>query len=215
MRGKVIPYKSVAIALIKRPWFFPMMIILLFIAVFGATYAPWGADAAPAWVQAVGSVAAIIAAWLIPQLHDHHREKKNREDVIASIHWVAVMGKNNLQALIGVIERSEVGYLKFWKSTSSGADFKILLDAANAVPLTTFSGSDISYVINLRQALSFGDECAEVLRNWTDGEAPLLAGAFPKINNLTHHAHQIDWVLEQLAGMADAAGRITKASTHA
>lgn len=47
---------------VKRTWFWPAMAIILFALTWVLIYAPWSSDGAPAWVQAVGSVAAIFVA---------------------------------------------------------------------------------------------------------------------------------------------------------
>lgn len=46
----------------RRAWLFPVMVIAGFSAIWGLIYAPWSSPNAPAWVQAIGSVAAIFTA---------------------------------------------------------------------------------------------------------------------------------------------------------
>lgn len=45
--------------------------------VIGMIFLPWGADNAPAWVQAIGSVGAIVAAFLIAN-HQHAAAERNK-----------------------------------------------------------------------------------------------------------------------------------------
>lgn len=54
-------------------------------------YLPWDSPNASAWVQAIGYIAAIIAAiiaaWLIPYQHEKMRVRKQKEDLLASVGW--------------------------------------------------------------------------------------------------------------------------------
>ncbi|MDG9783084.1 hypothetical protein [Metapseudomonas otitidis] len=56
--------KDIRVSFTIRPWFWLVspVGVLCFVGFF---HLPWGAESAPAWVQAIGSVAAIIAAiWI-------------------------------------------------------------------------------------------------------------------------------------------------------
>jgi hypothetical protein len=66
--------------------FNPKLLLVSPVAVLlavGMFYLPWGAERAPAWVQAVGSVAAIlVAVWLSERQSAHriHEARQNRKD---------------------------------------------------------------------------------------------------------------------------------------
>jgi len=55
-------------------WLVSPLAVAVFIGMF---YLPWGAESAPAWAQAIGSVGAIVAAFLIAN-HQHKAEERTR-----------------------------------------------------------------------------------------------------------------------------------------
>lgn len=73
--------------LLSRAWLMPVVVIGVFLLVWMLIYAPWGAESAPDWVQAIGGVAAICAAvWIASQdSRSRARERVSRDRVIAEL----------------------------------------------------------------------------------------------------------------------------------
>ncbi|OLU23843.1 hypothetical protein [Pseudomonas sp. PA27(2017)] len=63
----------------QRAWFLPVAVIALFLLVWALIYAPWDSPAAPAWVQAIGSVAAILSAVGISYWQYHQTSRTNED----------------------------------------------------------------------------------------------------------------------------------------
>ena len=161
-------------------------------------YLPWDSPNAPAWVQAVGSIAAIIAAWLIPYQHEQMRVRKQKEDLLASVAWLALRVKNSFDHMAGVIQRSEPEARDGWLFLSEPSDWVIHRDAAREFPLVGFTRDEISWLLSLRSVTEFGLLCAETLKAWDFEDSPDLAQDFPHNDGIVFHRPQIDWVLGQL-----------------
>jgi hypothetical protein len=159
---------------------------------------PWGSANAPAWVQAVGSIAAIIAAWLIPYQHEQMRVRKQKEDLLASVGWLAFRVKNSFDHMEDVIGRSEPGARDRWLFLSQPISWIIHRDAAREFPLAGFTSDEIAFLLSLRSITEFGVSCAETLKTWDFHSSPHLAHDFPYNEGIVFHRSQIDWVLRNL-----------------
>lgn len=72
-----------------KAWMPPVFVIGVFVVVWALIYAPWGDESAPAWVQAVGSVFALIGAIWLPIIHSEHAEKNKKARVIGQLRMIA------------------------------------------------------------------------------------------------------------------------------
>lgn len=162
-------------------------------------YLPWGSEKAPAWVQAVGSIAAIIAAWLIPYKHEQMRARKQKEDLRTSVAWLALRVKNSFDHMAGVIRKSEPEERDRWLFLSQPNSWVIHRDAAREFPLTAFTRDEIALLLALRSITEFGLMCAEALRSWDFDDSPHLAHAFPHNGGVVFHGSQIEWVVSNLS----------------
>lgn len=162
-------------------------------------YLPWDSPNAPAWVQAVGSIAAIFAAWLIPFKHEQLRIRKQKDDLISSVAWLALRVKNSFDHMESVIQRSEPEARDRWLFVSAPAEWAIHRDAAREFPLTGFTSDEISWLLSIRSVTEFGVACAELLRSWDFDENPYLPHDFPYNDGIVFHRPKIDWALQQLS----------------
>lgn len=191
-REIVISFKWLSI--VKVLFFSPVVVISAWLIFF----LPWSSPNAPAWVQAIGSVAAIIAAWLIPYQHEQIRLKKQKEDLLASVAWLALRVKNSFDHMTDVIHRSEPKARERWLIFSQPTDWAIHRDAAREFPLTGFTRDEISWLLALRSVTEFGLMCAESLSVWDFDENPNLADDFPHNDGIEYHLPQIEWVLREV-----------------
>ena len=179
---------------------FPFLLVLAGLLFF----LPWANPNAPAWVQAVGSIAAILAAWQIPYQHERLRAQKQKEDLLASVSWLALRVKNSFDHMAGVIKKSDVDARNRWLFLASPLDWSIHRDAAREIPLTGFTYDEISWLLSLRAITEFGVLCAESLRTWDFEARPHLAKDFPYNDGIEFHRPQIEWVLKRLPLRAPA-----------
>lgn len=182
------------LSVMKASFFSPTVVIPVWLLF----YLPWDSPNAPAWVQAVGSIAAIIAAWLIPYQHEQIRIKKQKEDLLASVAWLALRVKNSFDHMMDVILRSEPKARDRWLFLSSPTDWAIHRDAAREFPLTGFTSDEISWLLALRSITEFGLMCAESLSVWDFDNTPNLAEDFPHNDGIEYHLSQIEWVVRQI-----------------
>lgn len=173
---------------------FPVLLLLA-----GWLYClPWASPNAPAWVQAVGSIGAILAAWQIPYQHERLRVKRQKADLLASVSWLALRVKNSFDHMAGVINKSDVEARNRWLFLAAPLDWKIHRDAAREFPLSGFTHDEISWLLSLRSATEFGALCGEALSSWDFEARPDLEENFPYHDGIEFHRPQVDWVLKQL-----------------
>ena len=161
-------------------------------------YLPWGSVNAPAWVQAVGSITAIFAAWVIPYLHEQIRARKQKKDLLASVGWLALRVKNSFDHMASAIARSEAVDRDGWLFSSQPISWMVHRDAAREFSLTGFTSDEIALLLSLRSITEFGVVCAETLRTWDFDDSPHLDQDFPHNKGIVFHRPQINWVLSRL-----------------
>lgn len=168
--------------------------------VFWFFHLPWGEESAPAWVQAIGSIAAIFAAWMIPFLHEQARIKRESAELFESAGWLAFRVSNSLEHMADVIRCAEIeanpaAVVDRWRFLGQRNGWLLDVKAADDFPIGKFTGSDISYLLGIRGAAAFGLECAEVLDRWDFEQARAQGKEFPLRDRMVFHKSQIDWVL--------------------
>src|SRR5690606_37000819 len=81
------------------------------LALFGLFFLPWGAESAPSWVQAIGSVAAIIAAvWISNRQARQEALERQRQNYRYMFRGFQV-ASNAIATLISVLEDIQEGQL--------------------------------------------------------------------------------------------------------
>lgn len=159
---------------------------------------PWGSSNAPAWVQAIGSITAIIAAWLIPYQHELRRATKEKVDLYHSVGWLAFQASNSLDHMHQVIESSDPDEVDRWRFFGQPSNWKVKYDVISALPISGFTGSDVAYLISLKHAVNFGLECAEILNGWNFEDQPNLAHDFPFFERFEFHSNQLEWIVDNV-----------------
>lgn len=195
MSRKVVVIRFTWAGVAKAFFLSPLVIIPFSLLV----HLPWDSANAPAWVQAVGSVAAIIAAWWIPHQHEKSRVEKQKDELLASVGWLALRISNTFTHMASVIEKSTPEGRDGWSFVDGPLSWKIHRDAAREFPLTGFTHDEISWLLALRSITEFGVLCSETLKEWDFEKSPDLADSFPWNDGLVFHRPQIKWVLKQLS----------------
>ena len=103
-------------------------------------------DDPAAWVQAVGSVVAILAAWYIPYQHELGREKRRRQEVMTTIGALATRQALLFRRLIMAME-NEADRLNDWQNDDQHVEWAIHQQVLNDFPLELLAGFDISLLI--------------------------------------------------------------------
>lgn len=139
-----------------------------FVVVFAATYvlvlAMNAGETGAAWVQAIGSIAAIIAAWVIPYRHELAKETRQRHGVIESVGALGTRQAMLLQRLVLLMISPQVHANCDWEKEMT--EWKVHHDVVEAIPPEVMIGFDISYLIYLREGAKFGLSAVEQASKW-------------------------------------------------
>jgi len=176
-------------------------VVLIFAATYIMMLAVNAGEVGAAWVQAIGSVAAILAAWMIPHLHERARLRKVQNDIYDSAGWLALRIRNELTAMQNVLDRAveeadPAESVVIWRTVGGVAECSIHKQAADELPISAFCGVDISYLMAIRAAAGFGVECSEVLSGWDFEAVPDITNHFPLYGRLAFHLNRIEWAME-------------------
>ncbi|XXF10169.1 hypothetical protein J3Q00_07405 [Pseudomonas sp. D2-3] len=187
----------------------PAAVVVLFFTSRWAVGLPWGSTEAPAWVQAVGSVVAIFAAWLIPHYHEAARLRRIKNDMYDSAGWLAIRIGGDLGYISGSLDRArlepnEEEVFKAWRDRGALTSSEIHNKAAAELPIEHFSGEDISILFAIRDAAGFAEECSRVLYEWDFKRHPLISEAFPLYDRLSYHLTQISWATRRTYGRPES-----------
>lgn len=159
-----------------------------------------GMEDAPAWVQAVGSIVAIFAAWMIPFHHEQARREQVNKEIFDSAGCLALRIKSNLETLENYLERSREGdveaLIKEWSEFGEENDWSVNLQAASELPVSVFSGESISYLLAIRSTAMFGLGCAKILSEWDVKGIPDFYNNCPFREKLEYYKPLISWALE-------------------
>lgn len=194
---RVLP-KEFTVSFIVRPW---LWLVSPFAVLAGVwmVYLPWESNSAPAWVQAVGSVAAIFTAWMIPYLHEQRRLEREKNQIFDSAGWLALRLENSLQHMESVLDRAAEEdaqqLVNQWLFLGQEDEWVLHEKAASELPMSAFTGADISYLLAIRSTAVFGAKCARIICSWDFAASPDIRGDFPLYDRISFHKGQISWAL--------------------
>lgn len=178
--------------LVKLIFFSPLVVVPF----IGVMFLPWDSQVAPSWVQAIGSILAIFAAWYIPFSHEQRRLERERVDIFETAGWLALRISNSLDHMAEVISKSNPEDVKRWKFLGQPGDWAVHLKATSELPLVAFRGEEIAYLLALRSTAQFGVECAEIVAGWNFKSFPDMKSNFPFNDRMTFHQSEIEWVMK-------------------
>lgn len=156
--------------LMRQLWFFPMLFMATFGVVWAVIYAPWQAEAAPAWVQAVGSIMAVIVAIVVAS-QQHRKEEARRVDEKAG-HELGLSLR-----LFGFSEEFYRNVVELLANDGDGNDRKVNYVALKAA--TTYTDKKIAAVLErmmTRLNRNFDDDMDDERRAIIDAYRQNLAG---------------------------------------
>jgi hypothetical protein len=134
------------------------------LALFGLLCLPWGAESAPAWVQAVGSVAAILAAWIIPHRHELAKEKRQKDAIITGIGALGTRQAMLFHKLERLMSCAPAHHECDWDGVEN--EWSVHKAVVEAFTPEAVMGFDVSFLIYLRQGANFGAMAAARAREW-------------------------------------------------
>jgi len=149
--------------------FSPVIVVI----VYAIICLPWASEDAPGWVQAIGSIVAIIAAGCFPIWHsslDHMRQQRSRLELMR------VLADDSAQALFlltncFVMPEHEVAWMRQYLQNHRDRDWPHLLDGLAQVPVAEIPPQRASDLARIRDAVQFGASVAAMIPEWIDAES--------------------------------------------
>ncbi|MGZ9667517.1 hypothetical protein ACXX9E_15725 [Pseudomonas sp. GNP014] len=106
------------------------------------------------WVQAFGSIGAIIAAGYFPIAHEKARERRDRRNVLKTLIYLAEPLESHLQKLSKSL--LETDYQKRWIASDGPKELRIIGNALMELPASMVVAFEVTLLTDLRLA----HECA-------------------------------------------------------
>lgn len=144
------------------------------VVVFAATYilmlAVNAGDAGANWVQAIGSIIAIVAAGYFPIWHSKV-ERKNHQQRLLEL--MRVLSDDSAEALwllsnSFVMPEFEVEWMRQYLQNHRDRDWEPLLNGLSQVPVAEIPPERVSELGRIRDAVQFGASVATMLPKWID-----------------------------------------------
>ncbi|MFJ2379871.1 hypothetical protein [Pseudomonas protegens] len=121
------------------------------------------------WVQAVGSILAIIGAALLPVWHSRVAENKREQQLVGILKVLTESALEKLIRLSAVFVRfdKEAERMKQYTASQLPHEWASLLSAIEQLPITELSPTRAGFVGSLRDAVSFGNHLVSRLPEWS------------------------------------------------
>ncbi|MFI8736553.1 hypothetical protein ACIGKM_11630 [Ectopseudomonas toyotomiensis] len=138
------------------------------VSIFAATYvvmlAVNAGEVGAAWVQAVGSVVAILAAWIIPHRHELAKEQRQKNAIITGIGALSTRQAILFRKLEHLMSCPPDHHECDWDSFEN--EWSVHKAVVEAFAPEAAMGFDVSFLIYLRQGANFGVMAAAQVRKW-------------------------------------------------
>lgn len=105
-------------------------------------------EAMAAWVQAVFSVIAIVAAAMFPTLHERSKERRQRADIRVSLSYIAGPLKSYLEQMEKALE--DPTWISRWVNSGGPEQLRVLGQILSEMPAGSMVGFELSLLADLR-----------------------------------------------------------------
>lgn len=139
-------------------------VVLIFSATFIVMLAVNAGEVGAAWVQAVGSVVAILAAWIIPHRHELAKEKRQKNAIITGIGALGTRQAILFRRLEHLMKCPHDHHECDWDDLEN--EWSVHKAVVEAFTPDAAMGFDVSFLIYLRQGANFGVMAAAQVREW-------------------------------------------------
>ncbi|WP_277758002.1 hypothetical protein [Pseudomonas sp. A34-9] len=151
------------------------------------------------WVQAIGSIGAIIAAGYFPIAHEKAREKRDRRNVLRSLSYLA----DPLERFMKMLSRAllEVDYQNRWLAGDESRELGILGKSLNEIPANMVVAFEITLLTDLKFAYEYAAEIDQYLRVTKSTDLSALPDNLGYHNGCENCISKIEVVKETLVGL--------------
>lgn len=131
---------------------------------------PWESNNAPAWVQAFGSIAAIIAAGLFPIWHFEVQERKRQQDLLKVMRVLCDEALESLWSLSNcfVMPEHEVAWMRDYLKQQKDKSWDVLLSSIAQLPISGLPPKKVVELGQMREAVAHGLLVSGMIQEWVD-----------------------------------------------
>ncbi|MBM3106146.1 hypothetical protein IIE18_13475 [Pseudomonas sp. V1] len=120
-------------------------------------------EAMAAWVQAIFSVIAIMAAGAFPVLHERAKERRQRADIRLSLTYIAGPLKRYLEQMERALE--DPAWISRWVYSGGPEQLNVLGQILSEMPAGSMVGFELSLLADLRLAHARAVQVDRVLQD--------------------------------------------------
>ncbi len=107
-------------------------------------------EAMPAWIQAIFSVVAIVAAGIFPALHERAKEQRQRSNIRVTLSYIAGPLKRHLEQMERALH--DQTFIARWIYSGGPEQLGVLGQILNEMPVGSMVGFELSLLADLRLA---------------------------------------------------------------
>jgi hypothetical protein len=119
-------------------------------------------EAMAAWVQAIFSVIAIVAAAMFPAHHERSKERRQRADIRVSLTYIAGPLKRYLEQMERALE--DPTWISRWVYSGGPEQLRVLGQILSEMPAGSMVGFELSLLADLRVAHARAADVDKILR---------------------------------------------------
>jgi hypothetical protein len=154
------------------------------------------------WVQALGSIGAIIAAGYFPIAHENAREKRDRRNVLLTLSYLADPLEKIMQQLSQAL--LETDYQNRWLASDGSRQLNILGTALAEIPASMVVAFEVTLLTDLKFACECAIEADQYLKVSTPGAIRQIPGNINHYNACRNCVDRIQLVQNTLSGLIKA-----------
>ena len=149
-----------------------------------------------AWVQAIFSVFAIIAAGYLPIWHELVRERKQRRNVRANLHFFALPLRKHLEQMKKALAESD--WVARWSDSDGPRELKVMGQALNEIPASMMVGFEINLLADIRLAHIHAIEIDKLFLASDADFSSMMSGDVSYFDDCRRMISSLDLVIETL-----------------
>lgn len=137
-----------------------LLFIVYFIALAVRSLDLNGGDVA-SWVQAIGSILAIVAAGLFPVVHERSKEKRVRKNTLSSLLYLSVSLRDLQVRIMGALGND--GWNLRWLNGDGPMELIQVSQLISEIPASMLVGFEITCLADMRSCAGFAQSMHEIL----------------------------------------------------
>ncbi|PWK42262.1 hypothetical protein [Pseudomonas sp. OV226] len=154
------------------------------------------------WVQAFGSIGAIIAAGYFPIAHEKVREKRDRRNILRTLSYLADPLEKIMQQLSQAL--LETDYQNRWLASDGSRQLSVLGKALTEIPASMVVAFEVTLLTDLKFACECAIEADQYLKVSNPGAIRQLPENIDHYNACRNCIERLQLVKNTLSGLIEA-----------